>query len=59
MPRLTPPTPTTFLISLALALAGVLGLYVPQIANLVPISMFWLVVIAYLVLCVGNLVRGI
>ena len=59
MLRLTPPTITTFLISLVLAAVAVAGQYVDQISNLVPVNMFWLAVIAYVVLFVGNIVRGI
>lgn len=59
MLRLTPPTGSTLLISVILAAVAVAGQYIQQISNFVPISMFWLVVIAYIVLLVGNLVRGI
>jgi hypothetical protein len=59
MLRLTPPTMTTFLISVVLAAVAVAGQYVDQISNLVPVNMFWLAVIAYVVLFVGNIVRGI
>jgi hypothetical protein len=59
MPRLTPPTPTTFLISVIIGVVAVAGQYIHQISNYVPISMFWLVVVAYLVLFFGNIIRGI
>jgi hypothetical protein len=59
MLRLTPPTITTFLISVVLAAVAVAGQYVDQISNFVPVNMFWLAVIAYVVLFVGNIVRGI
>jgi hypothetical protein len=59
MLRLTPPTSTTFVISIIIAIIAVAGQYVHQISNFVPINMFWLAVIAYLVLFFGNLIRGI
>jgi hypothetical protein len=59
MPRLTPPTTTTFAISIILAVVAVAGQYIHQISNYVPTSMFWLAVIAYLVLFFGNVIRGI
>jgi hypothetical protein len=59
MLRLTPPTSTTFVISIILAVVAVAGQYIHQISNYVPISMFWLAVIAYLVLFFGNLIRGL
>ena len=59
MLRLTPPTTTTFAISIILAVVAVAGQYVHQISNYVPINMFWLAVIAYLVLFFGNVIRGI
>ena len=59
MLRLTPPTSTTFVISIILAVVAVAGQYIHQISNYVPVSMFWLVVIAYLVLFFGNLIRGL
>lgn len=58
MLRLTPPTGSTLLISVILAAIAVAGQYIHQISNYVPISMFWLVVIAYIVLLLGNLIRG-
>ena len=59
MPRLTPPTITTLLISLILAVVAVAGQYNHQISSLIPMSMFWLAVIAYIVLLLGNLIRGL
>jgi hypothetical protein len=59
MLRLTPPTSTTFIISIILAVVAVAGQYIHQISNYVPISMFWLAVIAYIVLFFGNLIRGL
>jgi len=59
MLRLTPPTSLTFLISIIMVGLAVAGQFVHQISNYVPISMFWLAVIAYLVLMFGNLIRGL
>jgi hypothetical protein len=59
MLRLTPPTSTTFIISIILAAVAIAGQYSHQIANFVPFNLFWLAVIAYLVLFFGNLIRGI
>jgi hypothetical protein len=59
MLRLTPPTTTTLLISLILAVVAVVGQYVHQISNYIPMSMFWLAVAAYIVLLLGNIIRGI
>jgi hypothetical protein len=59
MLRLTPPTTTTLLISLILAVVAVAGQYIHQISNYIPMSMFWLAVIAYIVLLLGNLIRGL
>jgi hypothetical protein len=59
MLRLTPPTSTTFIISIILAVVAIAGQYIHQISNYVPISTFWLVVIAYVVLFFGNLIRGL
>jgi len=56
MPRLTPPTYTTFLISIILFLLGVLGQFAPGSA---PISGPWALIAAYIVLAAGVLVRGI
>ena len=58
--RLNPPTILVFLISLilaALAVATKLGfLHVPRY---LPHQEYWLAMTAYLVLMVGNLVRGL
>ena len=59
MLRLTPPTVTTFIISVILAGVAIVGQYSHQIASHIPISMFWLAVIAYFVLFLGNVIRGI
>jgi hypothetical protein len=59
MPRLTPPTPTTFLISVIVAVLAILGHQLPQLATHIPLNLFWLMVIAWLVLFFGNLIKGI
>ena len=59
MPRLTPPTLTTLSISLILAVVAIAGQYVHQISNAIPVSMFWLAVAGYIVLLLGNLIRGL
>ena len=56
--NLTPPTKQTFLISALLAALAIVGQFVHMISNYVPISMFWVAIIAYIVLFLGNLVRG-
>ena len=58
--RLNPPTMLVFLISLVLAglaVATKLGfLHVPRY---LPHQEYWLAIVAYMVLMVGNLVRGL
>jgi hypothetical protein len=56
MPRLTPPTNTTFIVSIILFLLGVLGHFSP---GSVPIGGAWGLIAAYIVLAIGVLVRGI
>ncbi len=56
--NLTPPTKQTFLISILLAALAIVGQFVHMISNYVPISMFWVAIIAYIVLFLGNIVRG-
>ena len=58
--RLNPPTLVLFLISLvlgALALVTKLG-FIP-VPRYLPHQEFWLAITAYMVLVVGNLVRGL
>jgi hypothetical protein len=60
MPRLTPPTNTTFFVSLFFFVLAVLGHAVPQVAAAVPFSAsWWAPVAAYIVLAIGVLVRGV
>ena len=60
--RLNPPSIFVFLISLLLAALallskfGAVGIYVPRY---LPHQEYWLAMIAYMVLMVGNLARGL
>jgi hypothetical protein len=56
--RLTPPTNMTFLISAILAAVAIVGQFVSMVSNYIPISMFWVAIVAYMLLLLGNLVRG-
>lgn len=56
--RLTPPTNFTFFISMLLAALAIVGQFVSMVSNYVPLSMFWVAIVAYIVLWLGNLLRG-
>jgi hypothetical protein len=56
--RLTPPTNLTFVISMLLAALAIVGQFVSMIQVNMPISMFWIAIVAYIVLWLGNLLRG-
>lgn len=56
--RLTPPTKMTLLVSVVLASLAIVGQFVNMVSNYIPISMFWVAIVAYFVLLLGNLVRG-
>ncbi|MGF1620656.1 MAG: hypothetical protein ACFCUR_08585 [Rhodomicrobiaceae bacterium] len=56
--RLTPPTNLTFFISMLLAALAIIGQFVSMIQVNMPISMFWIAIVAYIVLWLGNLLRG-
>lgn len=56
--RLTPPTNMTFLISAILAAVAIVGQFVSMVSNYIPISMFWVAIVAYMLLLLGVLVRG-
>ncbi|NJM33884.1 MAG: hypothetical protein HC850_03305 [Rhodomicrobium sp.] len=56
--RLTPPTNLTFFISVLFALLAIVGQFIHAIATNIPISMFWVAIVAYIVLFLGNVVRG-
>jgi hypothetical protein len=60
MTDLTPPTNTTFFISLILFLVGLIAHFVPQVAANVPFSgSYWIPAAAYILLGVGVTVRGV
>jgi hypothetical protein len=60
MPRLTPPTNSTFLISLIIFLVGAVAHFVPQVAANIPLSgSWWAPAAAYILLAIGVLVRGV
>ena len=56
--QLTPPTSLTFTISILLAVLAIVGQFAHMVSNYIPISMFWVAIIAYIVLFLGNVVRG-
>jgi hypothetical protein len=56
MPRLSAPTQIVFLISLALAVLAVLGLFIN--IPVISIYAFWIAIIAYVVLALGCLLKG-
>lgn len=56
--RLTPPTNMTFFISSFLAALSIVGQFVSMVSNYIPISMFWVAIVAFILLWLGNLVRG-
>jgi len=55
---LTPPTIPTFVISVLLAIVAVLAVY-GHLALLRGVSAFLILLIAYVVLLIGNLLRGV
>ncbi|MDQ2953692.1 MAG: hypothetical protein M3R18_01980 [Pseudomonadota bacterium] len=57
MPRLNAPTQLVFLISLALAILAVLGLFVT--IPFVSIYAFWVAIIAYVVLAAGCVMKNV
>ena len=60
MTRLTPPTNTTFFISLLIFLVAAVAHFVPQVAEAVPFSgSWWATAAAYILLTIGVLVRGV
>ncbi len=56
--RMTPPTKMTLFISMLLAAVSVVGQFASMVTNYIPISMFWVAIVAYIVLLLGVLVRG-
>ena len=58
--RLNPPTIFIFLLSLLLVIfALVVQLHFLPVPQFIPHQQFWLAVIGYIVLMLGNLVRGL
>jgi hypothetical protein len=55
--NLSPPTTVVFIISLILAALAVIGKFVP--IPFISDQGFWVAVIAYVILAVGNLFRGV
>ena len=55
--NLSPPTTAVFVISLILAVLAVIGKFVP--IPFITEQGFWVAVIAYVVLAVGNVFRGV
>ena len=55
--NLTPPTTAVFIVSLILAVLAVIGKFatIPFITE----NGFWVAIVAYVVLAVGNLFRGV
>ncbi len=56
MPTLSAPSQVVFLVSLALAIIAVLGALV--IIPVVTKYAFWIAILAYIVLALGNLMKG-
>lgn len=55
--NLSPPTTAVFIISLILAVLAVIGTFVEL--PFVSANTFWVAIIAYIILAVGNLFRGV
>jgi hypothetical protein len=55
--NLSPPTTAVFVISLILAVLAIIGTFVP--IPLISAYAFWVAIIAYVMLAVGNLFRGV
>jgi hypothetical protein len=41
-----------------MAVLAIVGQFVSMVSNYIPISMFWLAIVAYIVLFLGVVVRG-
>ena len=52
--RLTPPTKNVFWISVVVAVLGLVFYFVPAVAGYA----FWVVVVAYVLLALGNTMKG-
>jgi len=55
--NLSPPTTAVFVISLILAVLAVIGTFVAIPA--ISANAFWVAIIAYVILAIGNLFRGV
>lgn len=56
--NLSAPTKPVFIISLILAVLAVIGMCVATIPVITPYA-FWVAIIAYIVLAIGNVARGL
>ena len=55
--NLSPPTTAVFVISLILAVLAIIGTFVA--IPLISANAFWVAIIAYVILAVGNVFRGV
>ena len=55
--NLSPPTTAVFIISLILAVLAIIGTFVA--IPLISANAFWVAIIAYIILAVGNVFRGV
>lgn len=55
--NLTPPTTAVFLISVILAALAIIGHFVP--IPFVTENGFWVAIVAFVILAIGNLFRGV
>jgi len=55
--NLSPPTTAVFVISLILAVLAIIGTFVT--IPLISAHAFWVAIIAYIILAVGNVFRGV
>ncbi len=56
--QLSPPTKLTFRLSLLIAILALVVQFVPQVAIYVPIPGFYIALSAFLLLALGNVLRG-
>ena len=55
--NLSPPTTAVFIISVVLAVLAIIGTFVA--IPVINANAFWVAIIAYIILAVGNLFRGV
>jgi len=55
--NLSPPTTAVFIISMVLAVLAIIGTFVA--IPVISANAFWVAIIAYIILAVGNLFRGV